>query len=94
MSIVIQLRTTKVNQLIISGTRIFDENLTTDLKPDRQKKLKNGIFILFPRVFGRAKNLSEIFTKLAPTLGLRQPGNRHCRVVHHDCLIDRPVGSA
>jgi len=45
--------------------RFFDGNLTTDLKPDGQKELKNGVFILFPRVFGRAKILSEIFSKLA-----------------------------
>ena len=45
----VQLQTTKANQLIISGTRIFGENLMTDLKPDRQKQLKNGVFTLFPR---------------------------------------------
>ena len=48
MSFNMQLWTTKANQLIISGTRIFDENLMTDLKPDRQKELKNGVFMLFP----------------------------------------------
>ena len=57
----IQLRTTKVNKLNISGTRFFDENLTMDLKPDGQKELKNGVFMLFPRVFGRAKILGKIF---------------------------------
>jgi hypothetical protein len=36
----VQLQTTKVNKLSISGTRIFDGNLTTDLKLDRQKELK------------------------------------------------------
>jgi len=60
----IQLRTTKVNKLSISGTRIFDGNLTTDLKPDRQKEFKTGLFILFPRVFGRAKILGDIFLYL------------------------------
>ena len=48
----VQLRTTKVNQLIISGTRFFGGNLMTDLKPDGQKELKNGVFMLFPRFFG------------------------------------------
>jgi hypothetical protein len=47
--LVVQLRTTKANQLIISGTRFFGENLTTDLKPDGQKEPKNGVFMLFPR---------------------------------------------
>ena len=46
----IQLRTTKANQLSISGTRFFGENLTADLKPDGQKELKNGVFMLFPRI--------------------------------------------
>jgi len=59
----LQLRTTKVNKLIISRTRIFGKNLTTDLKPDGQKELKNGVLILFPRVFGRAKFLGKIFVK-------------------------------
>ena len=36
----------------------------TDLKPDSQKELKNVVFILFPRIFGRAKILSEFFSKL------------------------------
>jgi len=48
----IQLRTTKVEKLNTSGTRLFGANLTTDLKPDGQKELKNGVFLLFPRVFG------------------------------------------
>ena len=42
----VQLRATKVNRLNILGTRFFGENLTTDLKPDGQKKLKNGAFML------------------------------------------------
>ena len=46
----LQLQTTKANQLSISGTRFFGENLTADLKPDRQKELKNGVFMLFPRI--------------------------------------------
>ena len=33
----------------------------TVLKSDRQKELKNGIFMLFPRVFGCAKILSKFF---------------------------------
>jgi hypothetical protein len=44
----VQLWTTKANQFIISGTRFFRENLMTDLKLDRQKELKNGVFMLFP----------------------------------------------
>jgi hypothetical protein len=83
------LRTTKVNKLSISGTRIFDGNLTTDLKLDRQKELKTGLFILFPRVFGRAKILSDI-------LSFGNCSNRSCRVHqdiddHHDHLINCPV---
>ena len=58
---IIQLQTTKVNKLSISRTRFFDGNLMTDLKLDRQKELKNGIFMLFPQVFGCAKNLSKFF---------------------------------
>jgi hypothetical protein len=78
----VQLRTTKVNKLSISGTRIFDGNLTTDLKLDRQKELKTGLFILFPHVFGRAKNLSDI-------LSFGNCSSRSCRVHqdiddHHD----------
>jgi len=57
----VQLWTTKVNKLIISGTRFFSENLTTDLKPDRQKEFKNGVFKLFPCLFGHAKFLSKKF---------------------------------
>ena len=51
----LQLWTTKVNQLSISGTRFFGENLTTDLKPDGQKELKNGVFVLFPRILAAPK---------------------------------------
>jgi hypothetical protein len=85
----LQLRTTKVNKLSILGTRIFDGNLTTDLKLDRQKVLKTGLFILFPRVFGRAKILSDI-------LSFGNCSNRGCRVHqdiddHHDHLINCPV---
>ena len=58
---VLQLRTTKINNLSISGTRFFGGNLMTVLKSDRQKELKNGVFMLFPRVFGHAKNLSKFF---------------------------------
>ena len=47
---ILQLRTTKANQLSISGTRFFGKNLTADLKPDGQKELKNGVFMLFPRI--------------------------------------------
>ena len=54
----VQLQTTKVNKLSISGTRFFGGNLMTVLKSDRQKELKNGVFILFP---GCAKILSEFF---------------------------------
>ena len=57
----VQLRTTKVNKLGISGTRIFDRNLMADLKPDGQKELKTGLFILFPHVFGCAKILGNFF---------------------------------
>ena len=32
----------------------------TDLKLDGQKELNNGVFMLFPRFFGRAKILSKI----------------------------------
>jgi hypothetical protein len=46
--------------LNISGTRFFGENLMTDLKLDGQKELKNGVFMLFPRIFGCAKILSKI----------------------------------
>ena len=63
----VQLQTTKVNNLSISGTIFFDGNLMTDLKPDRQKELKNGVFTLFPHVFSHTKILSEIFSKLAST---------------------------
>ena len=45
----LQLGTNKHNNFIISGTRFFGENLMTDLKPDGQKELKNGVFMLFPR---------------------------------------------
>ena len=31
-----------------------------DLKPDEQKELKNGVFMLFPRVFGYAEFLTKI----------------------------------
>ena len=61
LSFKVQLRTTKVNKLSISGTRFFGGNLMTVLKSDRQKELKNGVFILFPRVFGHAKILSKFF---------------------------------
>ena len=44
----VQLRTTKVKKLSISGTRFFGRNLMTVLKLDRQKELKNGVFMLFP----------------------------------------------
>ena len=44
----VQLRTTKANQLIISGTRFFGENLMMDLKPDSQKELKNVGSMLLP----------------------------------------------
>ena len=44
----LQLWTTKANQLITCRTRFFGENLMTDLKPDRRKELKNGLFMLFP----------------------------------------------
>jgi hypothetical protein len=76
---VLQLRTTKVNKFNISGTRFFGKNLTTDLKPDGQKEFKNGVFILFPRLFGCAKFLSKIFglykLKYALISGLRLPTN-------------------
>ena len=58
---IVQLRTTKVNKLSIMGTRIFSENLTTDPTPDGQKKNLEGVFIIFPRVFGCAKILSKNF---------------------------------
>ena len=57
----LQLWTTKVNKLSISGTRFFGGNLRTVLKSDRQKELKNGVFMLFPWVFGCAKILSKFF---------------------------------
>jgi hypothetical protein len=41
----------------------------TDLKPDGQKELKNGVFMLFPRVFGRAKFLGKNFVKIRVTHG-------------------------
>ena len=44
----VQLQTTKANQLIISGTRFFGENLMMDPKPDSQKELKNVGSMLFP----------------------------------------------
>ena len=66
-STLVQLRTNKVNKLVISRTRFFGWNLTTDLKSDGQKELKNGVFVLFPRGFGRAKFLSKIFRKLGST---------------------------
>jgi hypothetical protein len=60
---VIQLQTTKANKLNISGTRFFDKNLRTDLKLDRLKELKNGVFMLFPCVFGCTKILSKFFSQ-------------------------------
>jgi hypothetical protein len=96
----LQLWTTKVNKFDISGTRFFGKNLTTDLKPDRQKEFKNDVFILFPRLFGCAKFLSKFFLTISAIyiwdLGFGNPSNRDCRVHqdingHHDCLIDRPV---
>ena len=58
----IQLWTTKANQLIISGTRFFGENLMTDLKLDGQKELKNvGYLHVIPMLFGCTKILSKIF---------------------------------
>ena len=51
----VQLRTTKANQLIISGTKFFGENLMTDLKPDSQKELKNVGSMLFPRFLAMPK---------------------------------------
>ena len=51
----LQLRTTKVNHLNISGTRFFGENPTTNLKPDGQKGLKNGVFMSFPRILAAPK---------------------------------------
>ena len=66
---VVQLQTTKVNKLSISGTRFFGRNLMTVLKMDRQKELKNGVFMLFPWVFGYAKNLSKFFCILHCHLG-------------------------
>ena len=52
---------TKADQLIISGTRFFGKNLTTDLKPDGKKELKKVGYMLFPCFFGHAKILSKIF---------------------------------
>ena len=40
--VVIQLRTTKVNKLSISGIGFFGGNLMTALKSDKQKELKNA----------------------------------------------------
>ena len=51
----VQLWTTKANQLITSGTRFFGKNLTTDLKPDSQKELKNVGSMLFPRFLAMPK---------------------------------------
>ena len=42
----LQLRTTKVNQLNISGTRFFGENLTKDLKPGWQRELKTELPVM------------------------------------------------
>jgi len=58
---IVQLQTTKVDKLNISGTRFFGENLTADLKPDRLKELKNDVFMLYPCIFGHAKILSKNF---------------------------------
>jgi len=55
----VQLGTNKRNKFIISGTRFFGKNLMTDLKPDRQKELKNVHVI--PTLFGRAKFLNKFF---------------------------------
>ena len=51
----VQLRTTKANQLIISGTRFFGENLMMDLKLDSQKEFKNAGYMLFPRFLAMPK---------------------------------------
>ncbi|KAF8804791.1 hypothetical protein BYT27DRAFT_7299594 [Phlegmacium glaucopus] len=45
----------------------------TDLKPDRQKELKNDVFILFPRVFCRAKFLSNFLASIYSYIWVRQP---------------------
>ena len=67
----LQLWTTKADQLIISGTRFFGENLMTDLKPDGQKEHKNVGYMLFPHFFGHAKILSKNFSIYhMPDLGM------------------------
>ena len=72
MSVVsVQLRTTEANELIISRTRFFGENMTTDMKPDGQKELKKGVFVLFPRLL--ARQISEQNFGLYHVPNLYQP---------------------
>ena len=52
---ILQLWTTKVNQLDISGTRFFGDNL------NRTKGAQKWCFHVIPTHFGRAKILSKIF---------------------------------
>ena len=60
-----------------------------DLKPDGQKELKNGVFMLFPRVFGCTKFLSKIFglyqAKIHSNLGT-YASNSGCWV--HDSIMN------
>jgi hypothetical protein len=95
VGISIQLWTNKGNKLIISGTRFFGKKPMTDLKPDGQKELKNGVFMLFPRFLAAPTFLSKNFDlyhvykwlNLRPQdLGFGNPSNRGCRV-HQDVNI-------
>ena len=68
----VQLQTTKANQLIISGTRFFGDNLTTDLKPDSQKELKNVGSMLFPYFLAMPKFWAKYLVYITcQILGLR-----------------------
>ena len=72
----IQLWTTKANQLITSGTRFFGENLTTDLKLDGQKELKNVGYMLFPRFLAMPnfeQNFQYISCARSQDLGIGNP---------------------
>jgi hypothetical protein len=57
--IYIQLRTTKVNQLSISG--IFWRKSDDRSETGRAKEAQKWCFRVIPTHFGRAKNLSKIF---------------------------------
>ena len=54
---IIQLQTIKVIKFDNLRTRIFIEILTSDSEPETSKTSRNGVALIFPHFFGRAKFL-------------------------------------